>query len=268
VEIINAENGKPVGDIYELDFTKHREAVLNSSFAAQAVDVTFKPAHWERGAKSTTRSFEVMEYNNNWGAIINRYGQVESVKHVINDEDDAQLTEILGGFKRQYHKETTPANINDFVRDMVKARFHEYGYTQDDMVFTTPDEAHAAAKYKIPVYVLHSNNTAVLALNTKEVDDAVYDGHIFGMDAQSKQALNFFMAGNTLVNLPFTRDELKTVFQMALDKGKENIADKEERENIDKLIRVLDATLFVISTHDEITHEQDQAHDESEGFEP
>jgi hypothetical protein len=108
-----------------------------------------------------------------------------------------------------------------------------------------------------------------LAKDTQTIDNALFEMRLFGMDAQSKKILNFLKAGNTLADLPFTREELKTIFALALEKGKENITDKEERENIDKIIRTLDATLFAIDTHDEIVYEQEPTlDDECEGFEP
>ena len=257
IEITGYENGKPVGDIYELHYNKHREAVQRSSFVAKDVSVTFKPPHWDKNADSTTRTFEVTEYNDNWRAICNRYGQPESVRHNLKQEDEDKLSEILDNFKIQYQEETTPGNINDYVRNMVKERFHEYGYTRDDMVFTTPEDACGAIKHKIPLYVLRPDNRAIQIFNKEDIDKALYAGHIFGLGARDKQLLNFFTAGNTLANLPFTKDELKTILFMALDKGKENFEDEKDKQTIDSIINVLDTALFAIETHDEITHEQD-----------
>lgn len=263
VEVTDNNGERPVGDIYELHYNKHREEVRKSSFNAETVNVTFKPAHWEKEAMPTTRTFEVDEYNENWGGIIRRYGQALDIQHCLSNEDDTRLAEILTNFKKQYEEEAEPADINDYVREMVKKRFHDYGYKRDDMVFTTPDDAYGAIKYKIPVFVLRSDNYhAIQVFNKKDITEAVYAHQMFGMSARDKQLLNFFVAGNTLANLPFTKDELKTILFMALDKGKENFEDKKDKQTIDDIINVLEISLFAIDSHNEITQAQEHQFDE------
>jgi hypothetical protein len=259
VEIKGNEGGKPVGDIYELNYNKHREAVRVSSFNANTVDVTFKPT---RSEDSATRTFDIAEYSGNWRAILNRYGAAESVRHKLSNEDEALLAEILGNFKMGYENESEPASVNDYVRDMVRERFHEYGYTRDDMAFTTPEDAFGALKHKIPVYILHPGNGAEQVHETKDIGEALYERRIFGMGARDKQLLNFFVAGNTLADLPFSHRELSTIFHMALDRGKENIEDEQQRKAIDGIIKVLDTMLFADDGRDAAELELDQEFDE------
>jgi len=262
LEVTGYENGKPIGDIYELHYNKHREAVRQSSFVAKDVSVTFKPPHWDKNATSATRTFEKVEYNDNWRAICNRYGQPESVRHNLKQEDEAKLAEILDNFKTQYREETEPGNINDYVRDMVRERFHEYGYKKDDMAFTTPADAEGAIRYKIPLYVLYPDNRAWQIFNKDDVTKAIHAGHIFGMGVRDKQLLNFFAAGNTIDNSPLSRSELKTIFFMAIERGKESFENEDDKKAIDSLINVLETALFAIDTHNETTHEQEFEHDD------
>ena len=257
LELKSNDGVKPSGDIYELHYKKHIEEVKKSSFSAQTVDVTFKPAHWEKGAAPTTRTFDVAEYNDSRCAIINRYGPAESIRHNLSSEDEVTLAGILDGFKMQYERESIPANVNAYVQEMVKERFHEYGYTRGDMVFTTPEDAYAAIKHRIPVYILHPGNGAEEAADREHINNAIYSGRIFGMGERDKRLLDFFAAGNILANLPFTRDELKEMLFMALDKGKENIADAKDRCTVDGVISVLDKILFAAESKDESTLEQD-----------
>jgi hypothetical protein len=237
----NNEYGKPIGDIYELNYNNHLEAVARSSFNAETVDITFKPTHI---APAHTHSFDVAEYNDNFRSIINRYGEAESVRHNLSTEDEALLTEILDNFKTQYEEESVPAVISDYIREMVTERFHEYGYTQDDMVFTAPDDAATALKYRIPVHVLYPDNTAERIKHRKNIAEAAYEGRMFGMNSRDKRLLNFYKAGNKLTDLPFTRDELRTIFQMALNRGKRGITDEQQRKAIDNIIHVLDIVIF------------------------
>jgi hypothetical protein len=221
VKVTGNDGGRPVGDIYELDYNKHREEVRKNSFSAKTVDVTFKPAHWEKGATPTTRTFEMDEYNNNWGAIISRYGQAESIRHNLSGEDMSQLKEVLAKIRSQRESEAVPADINDYVREMTRGRFHEYGYKRDDMAFTAPDDAYAAFRHLIPVYILYPDNVSEQAKSKADLDNAVYGGCMFGMSERDKKLLNFYKAGNTFDDLPFSKEELKAIFFMALDKGKE-----------------------------------------------
>lgn len=257
VEVTGNDGGKPTGDIYELNYKKHIEEVRRNSFNTRTVDVTFKPTRFER---ETTRTIDVVEYNDNFRAIINRYGEVKSVRHNLSREDEALLVEILGNFKMQREEEAIPANISAYAVEMVKERFHDYGYTRGDMMFTAPEDAFAALRHKIPVYILLPDNTTFEATSKKELDDAVYAGQLFGMGYRDKRLLDFYKTGNTLDDLPFNRDELKAIFFMALEKGKECIADEKERNAIDNIINVLDTALFSNDSRDAV--ELDYEHDE------
>jgi hypothetical protein len=267
VEVKENNNGNPFGDIYQLHYNRHIENVRRNSFNAKTVDVHFKPQE-PKSKTGYIHTFEIAEYNDNWHSIVNRYGEVESVRHNLSGEDTILLEKILHKFKMQYEAETTPGNINDYVREMVKERFHEYGYTKDDMVFTTPDDAYVAVKHKIPVQILHPDNRAEQASGKKDIEEAVHAQRIFGMSAKDKQLLNFFTAGNTFANLPFSRDELKAILFMALDKGKENIPDEKDRQIIDNIIYVVDTVMFASDSHDEFMNEHDYELEESEEFEP
>jgi hypothetical protein len=249
-------NGQPYGDIYELHYNKHREEIRQNSFNARTVDVTFKPTRWQ---ERTTREIDVAEYNDNWRAIVNRYGEAESVRHNLSKEDESRLAEVLRGMRARREEEAVPVSAGSYIKEMVKERFHEYGYTRDDMVFTTPEDADTALKHLIPVHILNPDNTAEQAKKPKEIADALYGGKMFGMNGRDKKLLNFFKAGNTLADLPFSHADLTTIFYMALDKGKESVEDNEQRKALDNVIHVLDTVLFADDgcEADEIALERD-----------
>ena len=264
VEVLGNNDGRPFGNIYELNYNQHREEVRKNSFSARTVDITFKPTHT---FPETTRTFDVAEYNDNSRAIVNRYGEIKSVKYNLSNEDDVRLAEILADSRRQREIDAETANAADYIREIVKKHFHDYGYTRDNMAFTTPEDAQAAIEHLIPVYILHPDNTAESAKTVADINNAVYDGRILGMGARDKRLLNFYTAGNTLANLPFSHRELSTIFHMALDRGKENIEDEQQRKAIDGIIQVLDTVLFSNDGReaDEIALDRDL---ENEGVEP
>jgi hypothetical protein len=108
--------------------------------------------------------------------------------------------------RAQRKKDAIPSTVNSYVKDITKQCFHEYGYTRDDMVFTTPEEATKALERLIPVHILNPDNTAEKAQCTNDVTTAVYNGRIFGMGSQEKRLLNF----SWLENSSFLNNGLKT----------------------------------------------------------
>jgi len=253
VTIRDSNSGKPLGDIYELDYKKHKEEIKQNSFSANTVDVTFKPTHIY---PETTRNFDVVEYNELGSSIIHKYGKTENVHYNIANE--GSLMEILADIRERREAEAVSANVNNYVREIVKERFHSYGYKRDDMVFTTPEEAYGAIKHIIPVYILYPDNTADQAITIADVNNALYSGNMLGMGGRDKKLLKFFMARNTLADLPFSQAELSAIFFMALDKGKENIEDEQQKKAIDSIIKVLDALFLADDGRDIVELEQDQ----------
>ena len=241
IEILKNEDEWPIGNIYELNYRKHVEEVRQNSFNAKTVEVVFKPTHLY---PENTREFDVVEYNDNWRAIQDRYGQAENVKHILNVDDSRRLKEILREIRARREAEAEPASVGSYIKDIVKERFHDFGYTRDDMAFTTPEQAAGAISRQLPVYILRPDNTTEQAKTKKDVDNAVYDGLMFGMGGRDRKLLNFFMMGNTLADLPFSHAELSAIFHMALDRGKENIVDEQQRKAIDGIIKVCDTMLF------------------------
>jgi hypothetical protein len=259
VDVRENGGGRPYGDVYELNYTGHLEEVRESSFNATTVDVTFKPTHWQ---ERVTREIDVTEYNNNWYAVINRYGEIESVRHNIGKEDEISLAEILAAARLKREEEAVPASVAGYIKEKVKERFRDYGYTRNDMAFTTPEDAFAALKHLIPVYILYPDSTAEQAKNTVDIDNAVYAGRMLGMGGRDKKLLGFFKAGNTLADLPFSHSELSEIFRMALDRGKENIEDDGQRKAVDGIIHVLDTILFADDGREATDIEIDQELDE------
>jgi hypothetical protein len=265
IDVTDNDDGRPFGDIYELHYGKHKEEVRQNSFDTSTVDVTFKPNSWQ---ERVTREIDVAEYNNNWRAILIRYGEPESIRHNLSQADEIHLAEILAAARLKRGEEAVPTSVGSYIKEMVKERFHEYGYTRDDMAFITPEDAIAALKHLIPVYILHPDNTAKPAKTKVDIDNAVYDRRMLGIGGKDKKLLKFFKAGNTLADLPFSHLELSTIFHMALDRGKENIENEQWRKAIDGIIHVLDTILFTDDGRDAADIELDEELDEGEDMEP
>ena len=261
VTIRGNSGGNPFGDIYELDYEKHKRDVEQNSFNANTVDVAFQQKH---GSTQTIHRFDIVEFDNLRRAIVQRYGAIETIHYNLADE--RSLTEILIEIRAQREAEAVATNINSYIREMVTDRFHKYGYMRNDMAFSTPEDAYGALKHHIPVYVLYSDDTAVQAKHSIDVDNAVYEGRKLGMSGRDKKLLNYFTAGNTLADLPFSHAELSAIFHMALDKGKDGIQDEQQRKAIDGIIKALDTMLYVDDWRDWAELELNRGFDE--GMEP
>ena len=107
---------------------KHKAEVRNTSFNASSVDVTFKPLRREQGATAAIRTFDVTEFIENRSAIFKRYGQAESVRHNLSDEDESRLAVILDEFKTKYMEETARADVNEGFNDSMSAEDYEKIY--------------------------------------------------------------------------------------------------------------------------------------------
>lgn len=187
---IEALQGKAVmGHVYELDYKAHIEDVHNNCFNAQAVEVTFKHPDSNNGY---VRSFDIDEYNNNWYSIGRQYGEAESLNYKVGEE--IRLQDVLCQAKQRRIICTEPGDLDQYIDKMVKEHFHTYGYTQDDMVFTTPRDAFDALENKVPVYMLSRYNTKEHVICTDEISYHIFHQGIFGMKPEDKQLLEYLMA--------------------------------------------------------------------------
>lgn len=265
VEITDNHNNSPRGNIFEIDYTKSKDTLSKNSFDSKTVDVEFKPVN---GITPKPRTFDINEFKGNINTVILRYGEPDNVRFNLSADDDAKLNEILLS-EQSIREQAEPANMDDYIRGMVKERFHEYGYTQDDMAFAAPTDVKTALEHNIPAYVLYPNNTAEPIRNTTDLDAAIETWRLFGIDERAKRLVHFFQAGNTLDDLPFTRSEMQTIFQLALDKGKEGILDEKQQKVLDSVIHVLDTIQYADGENVEMTAERNNndRHDEAEDYE-
>ena len=261
IEVTENAGSRPFGDIYELHYKKDMEAVARNSFTPKTVDITFKPTAWRDEA---TRTFEVVEYNDNYDSILKRYGEVSNVKHNLNAEDEAKLVSVLADKKLLREKEAVPCAVNEYIHEMIKERFHGYGYLRDDMAFISQNEAYEAIKCHIPVHILNADNTALPAETQFEVDNALSDGKMIGILHNDKRLLRFYMAGNTLASLPFTHEALGVIYDMALDCGKSNTIDKHKLKVIDSIVDILDCIFRSDDGRDVAQLQLDEEHDTGE----
>lgn len=239
VQIESCTSEAVIGHIFVLDYKAHIEDVRKNCLNAQSVEVVFRHPDSSSGY---VRRFDIDEYNSNWYSIGQRYGEVESLRYIVADE--YKLQTVLSRARQARILESVEGNVDEYIAAMVKARFHSYGYTHDDMVFTTHKDAFEALEKKIPVYMLTRDNSCEPVISTDEINYHISQKGIFGMAPEDKRLLEYLLAlGENRAEL-FNREELKQIFSLALNAGKSGCLDKDAMKNTEAIINKLDKVLF------------------------
>lgn len=238
VEIEGVQNKIVLGHVFELDYKRHVEEVEKISLNAQTVEVVFKHPDSNNGY---IRKFDMDEYNNNWYSIGQRYGEIETLRYQVSDE--RRLQDVLCKARQIRIMNTVAGNLDEYIDKMVKERFHRYGYTRDDMVFTTPGDAFDALKHKVPVYMLSKDSTKELVTSTDEISYHILHKGIFGMVPGDKRLLEY------LLDLPdsktelFNQMELQQIYTLAIAAEQSGDMDKAALKTIQTIVYKLDKTL-------------------------
>lgn len=251
---IEAMQGKAVmGHVYELDDKAHIEDLHKNCFNAQAVEVTFKHPG---GNNSYVRRFDIDEYNNNWYGIGRQYGKAESLNYKVGNE--MRLQDVLCQAKQRRIISTEPGDLNQYIDKMVKERFHTYGYTQDDMAFTTPRDAFDALEHNVTVYMLSGYNTKDHVVCTDEISNHILRQGIFGMKPEDKQLLGYLMAPPENRAELFSQAELQQIYTLALAAGQSGEHDASLMKTVETIVNKLDRVLPALPEPAEKVRELDK----------
>lgn len=238
VEIEALQDKAVIGHVFELDYKAHIEDVRKSCFNAQSIVVASRHPD---GNGRCIRSFNVDEYNNNWYSIGQRYGEIETLRYEVDDEQ--RLQDVLCKARQIRIINSVAGNLDEYIAAMVKERFHTYGYTQDDMVFTTPGDAFDALEHKVPSYMLSKDNTREPVISTDEISYHIFHKGIFGMAPEDKRLLEYLIALPENRAELFNRTELNQIYTLAIAAGQSGELDKAALETIETIVHKLDSVL-------------------------
>jgi len=244
VEIEGVNEKAIVGHVFELDYQAHIEEVRKNCFNAQTVEAVFKHPESSNGY---TRKFDIDEYNSNWNNIVQRYGEIETLRYHVDDEQ--RLQEVLCKARQIRIMDTIAGNLDEYNATMVKERFHRYGYTQDDMAFTTPKDAFDALEHGIPVYMLSKDNFKEPVISTDEISYHIFHKGIFGMKPEDKQLLDYMLVLPEKRTELFNQSELKKIYALALTAGQSGDMDKDTLKTTETILYKLDK-VFCASLED------------------
>lgn len=235
VEIENCKDKTVIGHVFELDYRAHSEDVQKNCFNAQSVEVIFKHPDSSNGY---IQKFDIDEYNNNWYSIGQRYGEIKTLHYQVSDE--RRLQDVLCKARQVRIMNTAAGNLDQYITAMVKERFHTYGYTHDDMVFTTPGDAFDALEREIPVYMLSKDNYKEPVISTDEISYHLLHNGIFGMRPEDKRLLDYLLAPSENRAELFSHTELKKIYSLALNAGQLGNMDKAALETAETILYKLD----------------------------
>lgn len=135
---MEGDDQKIIGNIVEMDYQKHLDYLSTHSFAPAYVEVVFK-------SPNNVRTFTYQEYNQNWQSISQRYGTVERVKFLV--ENQTELARAVISARSLIWEATKPMGLTDYIDRLEHDRLHDYGYTADDVQRIGPMDAEKAVKH-------------------------------------------------------------------------------------------------------------------------
>lgn len=238
VEIEALQGKTVVGHVFELDYKAHIEDVRKNCFNAQSIETVFKHPDSNNGF---IRKFDIDECNNNWYSIGQRYGEIETLCYQVADEQ--RLQDVLCKARQRRILNTTAGNLDEYIAAMVKERFHNYGYTHDDMVFTTPADVFDALKHKVSVYMLSKDNIKEHVISTDEISYHLLHKGIFGMSPEDKRLLEYLLALPDSKTELFNQTELQQIYTLAITAGQLGDMDKAALKTIETIVYKLDKAL-------------------------
>lgn len=253
VEIESLQGKTVVGHVFELDYKAHIEDVRKNCLNAHAVEVVFKHPDSSNGY---VRKFDIDEYNNAWYSIGQRYGEIEALRYELDNE--YQLQDILNRARQERVLGSVPGNLDQYIGEMVKGCFHSYGYTHDDMVFTTPKDAFDALEHRVLIYMLSDDNTKEPVISTDEISYHIFHKGIFGMTPEDKRLLEYLLALPENRAELFNRTELQQIYTLAIAAGQSGDLDKAALKRVETLVYKLDKVLPTPSEPAENVRELDE----------
>lgn len=207
---VEDDDRKIIGDVVEMDYQKHLDYLSSHSLAPAYVEVVFK-------SPNDVRTFSYQEYQENWQFISQRYGTVERVKYLVENQQELARAVIEG--HGLFWDAVEPMRIDDYVKRLDHDRLHDYGYTADDLILTGPMDADVAVRYGLTCYALSADGTKDLIISKDDFRTQHYSGKLFGMEAGEKELLRYFK--QECIPL-FTSAEMREICSLAVQAGMVN----------------------------------------------
>lgn len=202
------KEGIVTGSILELDYDHIKKELSPAEVNAESVYLVFRK-------QENSRSFPILEFEENRQTIIQRYGPVQSITYQVRDEN--AIEDYLDVFFQKLYQEAKAMDIGSYTALMEKERFEQYGYVDGNLHFITPDAALKGVDRHLDVYGVQKNTGAVLLQSSDEVRRCIQNHGIFGMTAEEKNLLSYVEEKG--IDGLFTKEEQEIIYHMVLQAG-------------------------------------------------
>lgn len=226
---VEGDDGKIIGDIVEMDYQKHLDYLCTHSLAPAFVEVVYK-------SPNDVRTFTYQEYQQNWQSIGQRYGTVERVKFLV--ENQQELVHAVIPARGLFWEATETADIDGYIKRLEQDRLHDYGYTADDIQRVGPQDAEQAVKHGLCCYALHKDGTREPVSDREMFQKHLFHDGLFGMEMQEKRLLQYFKQDGIPL---FTPEETRLICFLAIQTGKE--AGRDSTGLLDSIIHKAELTM-------------------------
>nr|WP_217937100.1 hypothetical protein [Enterocloster clostridioformis] len=223
VKRVEGDDRKIIGDIVEMDYQKHLDYLCTHSLDPAYVEVVFK-------SPNDLCLFPYREYQENWQTIGQRYGTVERVKYLVENQQELTRAAILA--HGLIWEAAEPMELDAYLKRMEQERLHDYGYTAGDVRRIGPLDAEKAVKHGLECYALHTDGTKELIADREAFQQHLFHDGLFGITGQENQLLQYFK--QDCIPL-FTPEETRLICGLAIQSGKE--AGRDSAGLLDSIIR-------------------------------
>ncbi len=148
VEITHKEEGKILGNIYEIDYQRTLADIKINEKEVEKIEVTF--------TNDNKIVFDVESFKNNKNDIIRDYGEIKDTKDLIKDYFDFTIHQ--NKLKSERFKTKKIVSLDDYLYGLNKERLNNIGYKKNDIFYISKDdEDKILNQTNINVYMIKGN---------------------------------------------------------------------------------------------------------------
>lgn len=210
IELKDAEDGKVIGDIAEIDYQKHLDYLSTHSSTPAGVEVMFRNPNGYH-------CFDFEEYHKNWQEIGQQYGTIDRKSFFVNEPD--MLAYAMRGVRGEFWESTVPMDVESYVKRLDYDRLQDYGYTVGDMVLTAPLDVAEAVKHGLSCYALYTDGRKGAIYDQEGFRHHQFASGLYGMEKAEKQILQYLKQEGIPL---FSNEEMQKICSLAVQAGMGN----------------------------------------------
>lgn len=173
VEITHKEEGKILGNIYEIDYQKILEDIKVNEKEVEKIEVNF--------TNDNKVIVDVEDFKSNKKNIINNYGEIKDTKILIEDYFDFKIHQ--NKLKSERLNAKNIVRLDDYLKFINKEKLNDLGYKRNDIFYINSNDADKLLKQtSINVYMLKENEKVKI-----ESLASTYEKPIYGIWIEDKK---------------------------------------------------------------------------------